>query len=1504
MYKKVCILFCLLNTVLFSNIYAQNYPAVFDPSNLSGSNGFIAITSETQPYKLGNEVRFIGDINNDGFDDIAIGNGLATANSFEVGGKAYIIFGTSSPLPVDLDLTTLDGTNGFTVQGAVKDERLGETIAGPGDINGDGIDDLIIGSSNSSGSSMVLYGSNTFAPVYTKNDLDGNNGFIIDFSGVNQVDKLGDVNGDGINDFIVARPHWNERGTVVFGRSTNFPATIDLTWIDGVNGFETAGFSGSRPAYNAGGAGDINNDGYDDILIGNWASDYYSIPEQVSYAFFGKSTFNKLEQLTTVDGSDGFRIDNHDNGFLTFVGPLGDINGDGIDDCFSENDIIFGSDDPFPAYLEMANLDGSNGFVLEEYVLCAAPAGDLNLDGVDDFIVRGVESYVVFGKTSGFSPTLNRSTLDGTNGFQIYGINTSNIGRPMDGGGDFNGDGLADFIIGDNSGYHENGCVYVVYGGDHVVEFNTGYPTVTNILSDRLSLVCNVPENGTVYYGVYAYNFSITDPDVIINGTSSILSGNFAINTPNTDISRVIGGLSSDTMYDVYAVFIDDNGNKSDVAKIDNVRTTSLCIDVPCSERDALIALYNSTNGSNWDNNTNWLSAQPVDDWYGVTVSGGHVTSINLNGNNLNGSLTKEFTYLPYLEILNLSQNPNLSGTIPTDLFYLTHMKEIDFEGSGFQGNIPTVISNMSGLEKLNLKSNQLTGFIPPGTYSLSKLTLLDLSDNQLEGFIVTSSIGNLGSLVNLDLSDNSFEGNIHANIGNLIHLETIHLENNKFDGTVPASLASLPDLRDLYLNDNDLSGILPDFTSSPSFNGTLAIQNNAFQFGDFEDQWNAYQSQLTDFIISPQANIGYATTIDADAGDGIFITTTVSGNHNKYQWYKNNAPISGATNAALSLTEVRTTAAGEYYCLITNDVVTDLTLRRNSVQVNIAPDIDPPIIVCPEDQALGCNTVLPDYTSLANVIDDIDRAPVVTQSPAPGSAFTDGMTITLTATDFSSNKETCTFVVNLAEDKTPPQIVCPKDQILNPGDVIPDYTGLATSTDNCSASPVITQSPPAGTSYTDGMKITLTSTDDSNNSESCFFYIYNEDDEDPVITDCPLNMTLSCENQIPDYTRLITVTDNIDPNPVVTQSPAPGSAFTDGMTITLTATDFSSNKETCTFIVNLGEDKTPPQIVCPGDQILNSGDVVPDYTLLATSTDNCSPAPVITQSPASGTSYTEGMKITLTSTDDNGNSESCSFYIHTQDDEDPVITSCPSDIILSCGDLIPDYTGHITVTDNIDPAPVITQTPVANTIATEDLQVELLATDNSGNYATCRFNISVESLTLVDAGANVVIEKGTSTELVATAQGSGSYLWTPASSLSDPDISDPIASPVTTTTYKVVFTNETGCSDSDEITVTVAEERGIKNKYGISPNGDGIRDDWQIDTIEDYPGNIVSIYNRWGNLVFEVEGYNNTTTVFEGKANRLTGLGSGELPDGTYFFSIKLSENEASENGFIVIKR
>src|SRR5699024_2292786 len=129
----------------------------------------------------------------------------------------------------------------------------------------------------------------------------------------------------------------------------------------------------------------------------------------------------------------------------------------------------------------------------------------------------------------------------------------------------------------------------------------------------------------------------------------------------------------------------------------------------------------------------------------------------------------------------------------------------------------------------------------------------------------------------------------------------------------------------------------------------------------------------------------------------------------------------------------------------------------------------------------------------------------------------------------------------------------------------------------------------------------------------------------------------------VPGFTAMVSATDNGEGEVAITQYPTAGTVFTDGMTITMTAEDAAGNSNTCSFTISLEADTEAPTITfCPGDQMLQPGATLPDYTTELAATDNCDGDLEITQSPVAGTAFTAGITVTLLVTDAGGNSSSC----------------------------------------------------------------------------------------------------------------------------------------------------------------------------------------------------------------------------------------------------------------------
>ena len=230
-------------------------------------------------------------------------------------------------------------------------------------------------------------------------------------------------------------------------------------------------------------------------------------------------------------------------------------------------------------------------------------------------------------------------------------------------------------------------------------------------------------------------------------------------------------------------------------------------------DKEALIALYNATDGDNWAYNDNWLSDEPLSTWYGVTVSDGRVTGLDFEGNQLIGTIPAELGNLASLRKLNLDDN-QLTGPIPAELGNLASLTGLFLQNNQLAGTIPTELGDLASLTALGLSRNQLTGAIPTELGNLTSLTNLNLSNNQqylpetrtFEGGLtgsIPTELGNLSNLRGLALGGNQLTGSIPPELGALSSLTNLNLWNNQLTGAIPAELGKLSNLTDLNLNNN-----------------------------------------------------------------------------------------------------------------------------------------------------------------------------------------------------------------------------------------------------------------------------------------------------------------------------------------------------------------------------------------------------------------------------------------------------------------------------------------------------------------------------------------------------------------------------------------------------------------------------------------------------------------------------------------------------------------------------
>ncbi len=328
--------------------------------------------------------------------------------------------------------------------------------------------------------------------------------------------------------------------------------------------------------------------------------------------------------------------------------------------------------------------------------------------------------------------------------------------------------------------------------------------------------------------------------------------------------------------------------------------TNTLKAQVTESDSLELVNLYNTTNGANWTDNTNWLNA-PILQWYGITLTndGQNIRIIDLLDNNLSGTIPD--LNLAQLETLNLAFN-EISGTIP-DLQNLPQLTSLYLEVNNLIGTIPNFDSPI--IEEIRLYGNQLTGTIPSFENLISLQELL-IGNNQLSGTIPNFILPNLTAL---DLGTNQLSGNL-PDFNNLIQLE------------------------ELYVNNNQLSGAIPDLTAFTTLRA-ISITNNQFTFEGLENNAAFFEPlPITNFYYDPQDTviIEKACQLVVDAGGTLA--------NNTYRWYKDDTTNLVIQQEGDNIFEP--TESGIYFCEITNSIATELTLNTNAIEFEIENFVRP----------------------------------------------------------------------------------------------------------------------------------------------------------------------------------------------------------------------------------------------------------------------------------------------------------------------------------------------------------------------------------------------------------------------------------------------------------------------------------------------------------------------------------------------------------------------------------
>ncbi len=476
------------------NVLCPECPGIYLADVAAGMGGF-GINGIDPDDRSGQSVSGAGDVNGDGLDDVIVGASEADPGGNFGAGESYVVFGKADEEAVFLSAVA-GGAGGFIINGIDTGDDSGTTVSGAGDVNGDGLDDVIVGAEGAdpdgksfAGESYVVFGKADGMPVDLSSVAAGNGGFVIigidafDHSG-GSVSGAGDVNGDALDDVVVGASGGDPAGInlagesyVVFGKIDGTPVSLsDVTASTGgyvINGVDPVDSSGGSVS----GAGDVNGDGLDDVIVGAWSADPAgNNMAGESYVVFGKADGTPVSLAAVAAGAGGFvitGIDPSDNSGISVSGA-GDVNGDGLDDVIvgsnaGESYVVFGKADGGSVDLS-AIAAGAGGFIVYGFDpypgFIVSGAGDVNADGLHDLIVAAQSGgFVVLGKADG-TPVDLSAVAEGIGGFVMYSLRPGDVGA-VSGAGDVDGDGADDVVLGAPGvapgGIDDAGQSYVVF---------------------------------------------------------------------------------------------------------------------------------------------------------------------------------------------------------------------------------------------------------------------------------------------------------------------------------------------------------------------------------------------------------------------------------------------------------------------------------------------------------------------------------------------------------------------------------------------------------------------------------------------------------------------------------------------------------------------------------------------------------------------------------------------------------------------------------------------------------------------------------------------------------------------------------------------------------------------------------------------------------------------------------------------------------------------------------
>jgi hypothetical protein len=665
----------------------------------------------------------------------------------------------------------------------------------------------------------------------------------------------------------------------------------------------------------------------------------------------------------------------------------------------------------------------------------------------------------------------------------------------------------------------------------------------------------------------------------------------------------------------------------------------------------------------------------------------------------------------------------------------ITHNTDPNICGAVITFNAPVATDNCA------VQSTVQTAGLPSGS-----VFPLGVTTNT---FVVTDASGNTATC--------SFNVTIHDAQGPVM---TAPMAQTLNVGAGNNCQVPMPDYRSLFTIADNCSGVLTIEQLAPNQIGSLVIGYGGTRVIKIKATDIAGNVSVDSFILNlvdatAPTTISQNISVNLNASGNATITATMlnNGSHDN---------CSAITLAASKLTFNCSNVGANTVVLTATDASGNSATSNATVTVH---DVTAPVVSCWSDTTLlkgmQCTTEIPDMTYRVNATDACGVASV-TQSPVAGTivgAFTQTLPITLTITDVNGNFTFCSFNVNFADQTKPAITNFPADITINNGQ---DSCGKAVTwsapiaTDNCTilgaANLTSTHAPgsvfPLGTTT-----VTYTAVDLAGNDSVRSFTVTVVDAQAPVIAGCPSDVLVNTGANATTCDAIATwieptATDNCTATGslVWTKNHNPGDIFPVGTTkVTYTATDASGNvSNVCSFNVIVTDNTIPVLAACPGNITVFTGTGATTCNATATwieptASDNCTSSAnlVWTKSHTPGSVFAAGTTtVTYTATDASGNvSNTCSFNVTVIDNTVPVLSGCPSTVLVNTNASItpcsavatwmePTATDNCTSNGNLvwtkshTPGSVF---PVGTTAVT------YTATDANGNVsATCSFNVIV----------------------------------------------------------------------------------------------------------------------------------------------------------------------------------